>query len=109
MFYSKSTLGFYDPEINTVIPEDVVEISKEEHQALIDGQSLGKQIVPNEEGFPVLIDYPEPTVEELAATKAANLKAELETINYLFYDEQAGDIPVGTWKAAREEIKAKYA
>lgn len=108
IFFAKSTNGFYDDEINTSIPSDAVEIQAEFHVALIEGQSKGKLITSDEAGFPILADYPEPSEEEIAANKAAMLKAELDAINHLFYDEQAGDIPEGTWKAKREEIKAKY-
>lgn len=44
-FYSPSTGGFYIEGIHSVMPEDVFEISEEQHRALIEGQSLGKQIV----------------------------------------------------------------
>jgi hypothetical protein len=108
IFFAKSVNGFYDDEINTIIPEDAKEISSEFHMALINAQGLGKIITSNEEGYPILVDAPEPTEEEIATEKAKALKAELEAINYLFYDEQAGDVPEGTWKTKREEIKAKY-
>lgn len=47
--------GFYlEPQ------ENALEISEELHIKLIEGQSQGKQIMPNEEGFPILTD-PAPT------------------------------------------------
>lgn len=72
MFYSKSTGGFYDPNINTLIPDDAVEISRATHAALLAGQAEGKRIVSDLNGFPVLTD-PEPvtppTPEEILAKK----------------------------------------
>lgn len=56
MFYSKSTRGFYDSEIHSIIPEDAVEISKEQWLALLDGQSKGKNITPDEDGNPILVE-----------------------------------------------------
>jgi hypothetical protein len=56
MFYSQSTRGFYDSEVHDVMPEDVVEITKEQWQALLEGQNQGKNIVPDENGYPVLAD-----------------------------------------------------
>ncbi|NTU68916.1 MAG: hypothetical protein HGB02_08565 [Chlorobiaceae bacterium] len=57
MHYSPSTRGFYAPEIHgTNIPADAVEITAARHAELFDGQSNGQQIVPDENGFPVLID-----------------------------------------------------
>lgn len=65
MFYSKSTGGFYDSAIHTEMPADVVEISREYWLELLDGQSAGKMIVANDEGYPILVDRPGPTPEEL--------------------------------------------
>ena len=61
MFYSKSTGGFYTAEIHGAnIPADVVEITTEEHAALMEGQSQGKLIGFDEAGRPVLQDQPPP-------------------------------------------------
>lgn len=66
MFYSESTGGFYDSAIHgDNIPADVVEITVEEHQALIEGQSQGKRIVADGNGFPMLADPPAPTAAEV--------------------------------------------
>ncbi|MCU0119512.1 phage tail protein [Pseudomonas sp. B2M1-30] len=65
MFYSPSTGGFYDPSIHTEMPSDVVEISREYWLELLNGLSVGKMIVMNEEGYPVLVDRPGPTPAEL--------------------------------------------
>jgi hypothetical protein len=54
MFYAKSTSGFYDAEIHgDNIPNDAVEITPEQHAALLNGQSNGKQIVGDENGQPI--------------------------------------------------------
>lgn len=56
MFYSASTKGFYSAEIHgSNIPGDAVKITNEEHAALLEGQSEGKLISPDKNGFPVLI------------------------------------------------------
>ena len=61
MFYAKSTGGFYLTEVHgDNIPADAVEITAEQHQALIEGQSAGKVIAPDDKGFPVLQDPPPP-------------------------------------------------
>ena len=54
MFYSKTTNGFYDPEINKTTPADVVEISDAEHEAMLDGQTAGMIIVSDASGKPTL-------------------------------------------------------
>lgn len=66
MFASKATHGFYDTAIHDSMPDDVVEISAENHADLLAGQSEGKVIVWDDDGFPVLVDPPPPSDEELA-------------------------------------------
>lgn len=57
VLYSKSTGGFYMPEINgSNIPTDAVEITADRHAALLEQQSLGKIIRPDHAGFPVQVD-----------------------------------------------------
>jgi hypothetical protein len=53
-YYSSTTKGFYTKEIHGEnIPKDSVEISDEEHKALIELQSNGKEIVPDSNGRPI--------------------------------------------------------
>ena len=64
MFYSSQTNGFYTPEIHgDNIPADAVEITNEEHAALIEGQSQGKRIAADENGYPTLQDPPKATAD----------------------------------------------
>lgn len=71
-FYSKSTKGFYTEDIHgNDIPEDVVEVSLEEHKELMDGQANGKKIVPDETGNPILIDFV-PSPEDIAEQENRN-------------------------------------
>ena len=59
MFYSKSTSGFYATEIHGKnIPADAVEITTEEHAALLAGQGQGKLSVADADGRPVMQDQP---------------------------------------------------
>ena len=59
MFASKTTLGFYDSAIHgDNMPEDVVEITTEDHVALFEGQSNGKIIDWGDDGYPSLADPP---------------------------------------------------
>ena len=55
-YFSKSTNGFYDNNINSVIPSDAVEITDDFHLELLNGQSSGKIISSDENGYPVLKD-----------------------------------------------------
>lgn len=156
MFYAKSTGGFYSEEIHgsrkvTVvapdwqsddpdaipdtieidnpackIPADAVEITPEEHAALLDGEASGKRIVAAADGRPLLQDPPPPTLDELKGAKnteinlaraAANTgvfphdgklfscdalsRSDIDGMNgyVALYDELPPDFP-GVWKAA---------
>ena len=65
IFYSGGTNGFYPDDIfsKEQMPDDVVEISFEEHASLLDGQTKGKEIKPDESGRPYLA-APPPLTEE---------------------------------------------
>lgn len=59
IYYSKTTRGFYCKEIHgTNIPSDAVQITNERQANLMNEQSQGKQIVPDENGYPIAIVPP---------------------------------------------------
>ena len=79
MFYSAQTKGFYSVEIHgDNIPADAVEITAEQHAALIQGQSEGKRIVADANGFPVLADPLPPSQAEIIATFTAAIQKRLD-------------------------------
>lgn len=55
IFYDKNTRGFYDSNINT-IPDGAIEISSEYHNELLQKQTLGLEIQPDENGHPVAVE-----------------------------------------------------
>ena len=86
MKYAKSTNGFYDEAIHgDNIPAGAVEITNEEHQALLEGQSQGKLIQADANGHPILVDPPPPTTAEIWE----RIKAKRDAI-------KAGGVKVGT-------------
>ena len=91
--YSASTGGFYDVAIHgDNIPADAVEITAEEHQALLEGQSKGKRIVAGANGFPVLVD-PEPVDPQIQIN--ADARAYLASTDwYVIRQQETGtEIP----------------
>lgn len=75
MFYSADTGGFYSPEVHGVnMPEDVVEIADEYYQELLIGNSSGKLIKSDDEGYPILVDPPPFTSEQILATQSQKLQ-----------------------------------
>ena len=99
MFYSAQTGGFYDRAIHGYnIPPDAVEITAEQHAALIQGQTEGKRIVSDANGFPVLADPPLPTADEIWQ----RIKAKRDTI-------KAGGVKVGTkWYHTDTESRIQH-
>lgn len=79
MFYSATTNGFYDRAIHgNNIPPGSVEITDEQHRALLAGQSAGKRIVADASGRPVLVDPPPPTPEQIIASMTAEVQAHMD-------------------------------
>lgn len=66
IFYSPTASGFYDDAIHLLaqIPGDAKEIAAEQHTTLLQAQSQGKQIVADNDGFPVALDPPPLTIEQ---------------------------------------------
>lgn len=107
MFYSKTTGGFYDRAIHgDNIPDDAVEITSEEHQTLINGQSNGKRIVADESGKPVLADPPAPTDDELAAAIRSERDAKLASCDWtVLADAPLTSTEKTNWKAYRQALR----
>lgn len=77
MKYSKSTRGFYEPEIHgNNIPDDAVEITADRYAMLLEAQSAGKVITDDVDGYPVAIDPPPLSLDNCKATKNSSLSVE---------------------------------
>ncbi|MBB1605199.1 MULTISPECIES: DUF4376 domain-containing protein [unclassified Pseudomonas] len=74
MFYSPSTGGFYIADIHgDAIPGDAIEITQEEHAALLDDQASGKTIVAGPDGRPLVLGT---STDYLAVIAARRYQAE---------------------------------
>lgn len=72
MKYSKTTGGFYEPEIHgNNIPEDAKELTLEQYESLLRGLVSGKEIVADENGDPYLRD-PLPSAPPSATPSAVS-------------------------------------
>lgn len=114
MFFSPSTNGFYTPEIHgSAIPSDAVEVSSAEHDSLIGGSAQGKEIRPDANGHPALVDPAPPTIEQLqvllmqsvqthmdAAAKALGYDNLLSAVSY------ADEPSVPTFQAQGQAFRA---
>lgn len=74
-FFTASPLAFYAPEIHgSEIPAVAVEISDEEHAALLEGQAAGQIIAAGPDGRPMLQDRPALTEAELLAIERSRMR-----------------------------------
>ena len=78
MFYSKTTGGFYSPEIHSFIPEDAVTVMRAEYEALLDAQASGSVIVADASGKPVAV-LPQP--ENPSVTRKREILALIEQLD----------------------------
>ena len=110
MFASKTTRGFYDAAIHgDNMPTDVVEITAEEHTALLEGQSVGKLIDFCEAGYPLLTEPAAPTAKALAAAVNKEREAAYRTeSDPLFFKYQRGEVTKQVWLDKVDEIRGRY-
>lgn len=102
MFYSPSTKGFYDLAIHgSNIPADAIEITAEQHAALMEGQASGQCITCDENGLPCLCDPPAPSTETLLENCKAKAKRLLQETDW----SQLGDVLIDN-KAAFDAYRA---
>ncbi len=105
MFFSKSTNGFYSQAIHgDRMPEDVVEISPEEHEDLLEKQANGHKICPDEDGRPIAVPIPkyQMTYADLRRNAYPDL---LEYIDAVVKDDQAG---INAYIEKCREVKRLY-
>lgn len=109
MFYSKTTGGFYNREIHgDNMPADVVEITAEQHAALIEGQSNGKVINFDKDGYPFLADPAQPTEEQLQQQANTQARAYLaETDWYVIRLQETGEPVPEEVMVERAEARAR--
>lgn len=72
MFYSKELGVFFLHRDGA--PADTVEITREEHAVLMAGHYAGKRIVPDENGYPALMDPAPPALTDAIEKKRADIE-----------------------------------
>ena len=65
IYFSASRIAFREMRQIEDVPEGWVKVSAEYYNELLDGQANGKMISSDEDGNPVLLDRPTPSVEYL--------------------------------------------
>lgn len=113
LYYADSVKGFFDSEINDVLPDDALVITEKVYATLLNGQTDGK-VLGLKKGKPALVDAPAQSAEELQeraeVTKANLLTLAKESIAPL---QDAADLGVATeeesarltaWKTFRVSV-----
>ena len=106
MFYSAKMAGFFAHEIHgDGMPDDVVEISAEDHAALLAAQSAGFRIVAGEDGVPVISPRVSPPIDQLRANAKGEMVAWIDRLT----EQLRADIPrdeIASWPAKSGEARA---
>lgn len=105
MFYSKSTGGFYSYAIHgDNMPRDSVEISEEDHAALMLAQANGKKISGDSNGQPVAIDAPKPKrTQSSLLNEVADKRWKIETGGII-----VSDVPIKTDRESQAQLSSVY-
>ncbi|PZU74150.1 MAG: phage tail protein [Brevundimonas sp.] len=84
IFFSPTTGAFYDDAFwEAPLPDDAVEISAEDHAALLEAASTGKVIQAGPDGAPVAVDAPTPPIVTLAALARRRRDLEVDRLRWL--------------------------
>lgn len=79
MFYSPSKKGFYNQAIHgSAIPADAVEIPAEVHAQLLTDQSQGAIIQPDDNGYPVAVFPPPPTLDQVKTSLCTEIDSQAD-------------------------------
>lgn len=77
MFFSKSEMGFFSPDLGP-LPDDAVELTDLEYQELLAGQAAGLRIDADENGRPVAVEFV-PTAEQQIVIYTDAIQRHLDT------------------------------
>ena len=95
IFHSPSTGAFYDDGFwDAPLPEDVTEVSAEDHAALMQAASQGKVIQAGPDGAPVALDAPAPPAEAVAIVVRRRRDAEIARLRW-FVERHRDEITLG--------------
>lgn len=84
LFFSGATGAFYDDGLwSADLPADVVEVTPQDHAALMAAVSMGKILHAGPNGAPVAVDPPSPSMETLAALARRRRDVEIAGLRYL--------------------------
>lgn len=78
-FFVSDPISFYSDQTGFV-PAIAVEISDEQYNAAMEGQSQGKVIQADKNGYPIVVDPPKPTKEQTIVVYEAAAQSNLDSV-----------------------------
>lgn len=103
---NKDFYGFY---LSTDDLTTYVELSDDEHyQLMVEANKQNKKIVADENGYPILVDYPEPTDKEKAEREIQSLQSYLTSTDwYAIRFADTGESVPPDIKAERQKARER--
>jgi hypothetical protein len=106
IFFSASTLGFYDDGIHSTLPSDAREISADVHIQLLEAQTGGALIAANNNGDPIATTRPGPTETELIdALRVERDRLLAASDRTQFADAPLTDAEREAWRVYRQALR----
>lgn len=114
IYYDAKSAGFYLEGINNEIPSAAIKVSIEDYEILLAGQEAGKEINPNQNGYPTLTDPPVLSQEQqlliatnnkiLLMSKASDAIGPLQDAVDLGVSTAKEDKSLKSWKQYRVDL-----
>ena len=105
IYYSKTTKGFHEPSGD--VPSDAVELTNEQYQELIAGNSQGKSIKADDSGYPILVD-PVPIELTYAQKRQRKYPPLADLADALYWQSQGDNTKMDEYIAAVKNVKMDY-
>lgn len=108
IYYSDSTKGFYDTDVGyESLPYDIIEITKEQHNALLRGVNIERKKIQVIDGVPTLVE-PDPETLNWTIIKARRDRL-LAKSDYTQMPDWPGDkVAWATYRQALRDIPQTY-
>jgi hypothetical protein len=105
-FYSKTTNGFYDSDINEDMPSDVVDVTDADYAELFSAQALGKTIQADSNGNPKAVNL-SLTTKQIHAALLSQAQIALSKSDITIMRCYASSIAVpAAWQTYRSALRS---
>lgn len=106
LYYSAATGGFYDSHVHDAWPDDAVEITASQHQALLNANAEGQLIMADAKGRPVAVDPPPLEPHQLLERMRLKRDERLLACDYLMMPDYPIEAALRSdWAAYRQALR----